>query len=64
MDRSPPDQRPPNWEHTRALMSRPAPAVGDLASDFTIKSRDGKSAITRSTFQAGRPLVLVFGSFT
>ena len=64
MDRAPADQRPPNWERVKALMARRAPAVGEIAPDFELATRDGKSRIRRSTFQAGRPLVLNFGSFT
>jgi hypothetical protein len=41
-----------------------APAVGEAAPDFTLKTPDGKQTITRSKFQADRPLVLIFGSFT
>ncbi len=63
MDRSPADQRPPNWEHTRALMTRTPPGIGEVAPDFTLKTRDGAATLTRSTFD-GRPLVLIFGSFT
>jgi len=64
MDAAPPEKRPPNWDKTRALMMRPAPQVGEPAPDFTLKTRDGSGTITRSTYQAGRALVLVFGSFT
>jgi len=64
VDQSPPEKRPPNWEVTRALMMRKAPAVGEIATDFTLATADGKSTITRSRYQADRPLVLVFGSFT
>jgi len=63
-DRAPREKRPPNWERTKALMARPAPAVGALAPDFTLKTVDGSTAITRSKFYSDRPLVLVFGSFT
>lgn len=64
MDRTPPDQRVPDWETTRALMMRPAPAVGDRAPDFTLPTPDGEQEITRSQLQGARPMVLIFGSFT
>ena len=64
MDSLPPEERVPNWETTRALMQRPSPTVGSLAPDFTLHTPDGSQTITRSAFQASRPLVLIFGSFT
>ena len=64
MDQAPAEKRPPNWEKTRSLMLRTAPQIGDPAPDFTLKTKDGRSSVTRSTFQAGRPQVLIFGSFT
>jgi hypothetical protein len=64
MDQAPPDQRPPDWEQTRRLMLRPAPKVGDAAPDFTLATVDGKTQVVRSQFAAGKPMVLVFGSFT
>jgi hypothetical protein len=64
MERSDPAQRPPDWENTKRLMARPAPKTGDVAPDFTLKTVDGGTNVVRSQFAAGRPLVLVFGSFT
>jgi len=64
VDRAPAEKRPPNWERTKSLMARPVPAVGAAAPDFTLKTVDGATAITRSKFHPDRPLVLVFGSFT
>ncbi len=64
VDRAPAEKRPPNWEHTKALMARPAPRVGDAAPEFSLNTVDGARTITRSKFHADRPLVLVFGSFT
>ena len=64
VDRAPAEKRPPNWERTKALMARPVPAVGDPAPDFSLKTVDGATSITRSKFHPDRPLVLVFGSFT
>jgi len=45
-------------------MAHAVPAVGAVAPDFTFKTVDGSTAITRSKFHPDRPLVLVFGSFT
>ncbi|MEK7470274.1 MAG: hypothetical protein AAB074_23125 [Planctomycetota bacterium] len=64
LDRAPADQRPPNWTHVKALMARRAPALGEAAPDFELATPEGKTRIRRSGFQAGRPLVLNFGSFT
>ena len=64
IDAAPAEKRPPNWEHTKALMARPVPKVGDPAPDFTLKTVDGATTVTRSKVHADRPLVLVFGSFT
>ena len=63
-DAAPEAQRPPNWERVKSLMARRPPAVGEVAPDFELATPDGKSRIRRSTLQAGRPLVLNFGSFT
>lgn len=64
MDHAPVEKRPKDWERTRMLMSRPAPAVGQRAPDFSLPTLDGAETITRSVHQADRPLVLIFGSFT
>jgi len=45
-------------------MVRPAPEAGQLAPDFSLPGLDGGQSVTRSTYQASRPLVLIFGSFT
>jgi hypothetical protein len=50
-------------EVKRLMMRRP-PVVGEVAPDFTLPTLDDQHPITRSQFQKGRPLVLVFGSFT
>lgn len=63
-DLQPEDQRPPDWSQTKQLMQRQAPRVGDPAPDFTLATHDGQREITRSAYQQGKPLVLVFGSFT
>jgi len=64
MDRAPAAERPPDWERTKRLMVRPAPKAGQPAPDFSLRTLDGSRVITRSRYQAGRPLVLIFGSFT
>ncbi len=41
------------------------PALGDLAPDFTLKTRDGAREITLSeVVRAGKPVVLVLGNYT
>ena len=64
MDRLPPEQRVPNWEQTRRLVTRTAPRVGETAPDFTLPTLDGTASITRSVHQGDRPLVLMFGNYT
>ena len=64
VDAQPADQRPAEWAQTKALMRRRPPAVGEMAPDFTLPTRDGKASVTRSKFHEGRPLVLIFGSYT
>lgn len=64
MDQAPPEKRPKDWERTKSLMARAAPAVGQAAPNFSLRTLTGGSLITRSEHQAGRPLVLIFGSFT
>jgi hypothetical protein len=38
--------------------------VGDLAPDFSLTTKDGKSKIALSSFRDKRPVVLIFGSYT
>ena len=64
MDKAPPEKRVPNWEQTKALMTRVAPKVGDEAPDFSLPTLDGKQTVKLSQHQGDRPVVLVFGSFT
>lgn len=64
MDRAPAEQQPKGWEQTKQLMSRPVPAIGQPAPDFTLPTLNGSQEITRSLHQEGHPLVLIFGSFT
>ena len=64
MDRAPAEQRPKNWEQTKSLMARFAPKVGQVAPNFSLPTRDGTERVTLASHQSGRPLVLIFGSFT
>jgi hypothetical protein len=64
MDKAPPEKRVPNWEQTKALMSRVAPKVGEQAPDFSLPTLDGKETVKLSQHKGGKPVVLVFGSFT
>ena len=40
------------------------PKLNAPAPDFTLKSPDGKTTITLSSFQGKKPVALIFGSFT
>ena len=40
------------------------PALGEKATDFTLKTEDGASEVTLSKAVGPRPVVLVFGNFT
>lgn len=64
MDAKPPEERVANWENTKAMMLRDAPAVGEEAPDFTLETRDGSESIRLSKFEGDRPVVLIFGSWT
>ncbi len=48
------------WNVARAGTVHP----GDMAPDFRLKTRDGKSEVTLSSFRGSRPVVLIFGSYT
>ena len=37
---------------------------GDSAPDFTLKSPDGKTSFTLSSFKGSKPVVLIVGSYT
>lgn len=64
MDKALPEKRVPNWEQTKALMSRVAPKVGEQAPDFSLPTLDGKETVKLSQHKDEKPVVLVFGSFT
>ena len=38
--------------------------VGDFAPDFSLQTLDKKSRVRLSSFRGGKPVVLVFGSYT
>ena len=38
--------------------------VGDAAPDFTLKTLDGRGAVTLSDSRGQQPVVLIFGSYT
>jgi len=40
------------------------PAVGEVAPDFTLKSLDGKTTHTLSSYKGKKPVALIFGSYT
>jgi alkyl hydroperoxide reductase subunit AhpC len=40
------------------------PALNASAPDFTLRTEDGKKAITLSDYRGKKPVVLIFGSFT
>ena len=41
-----------------------APKVGDMAPDFELRDVTGGHPVRLSDFRAGKPVALVFGSFT
>jgi hypothetical protein len=48
------------WNSARAGVLEP----GDMAPDFRLKMRDGRSEVQLSSFRGSRPVVLIFGSYT
>ena len=64
------DEGPSPWQMLVMLLDgqlgslREGPALGELAPDFTLRARDGKSSFTLSSSRAKKPVVLIFGSFT
>ena len=64
MDKAPAGEKVPNWEQTKSLMARVAPAVGDAAPDFSLKTLDGRQTVRLSQFKGDRLVVLIFGSYT
>ena len=41
-----------------------APRAGDMAPDFELRDADGANPIRLSDYRGGKPVALVFGSFT
>lgn len=41
-----------------------APKAGEMAPDFALKSKDGKSTVKLSSFRGQKPVALIFGSYT
>ena len=64
VDSEPPEKRPKDWERTKALMARRAPAVGEAAPDFALKTSDGRQSVKLSEYHPDKPRVLIFGSYT
>lgn len=64
MDAKPAEELLPDWDRTKALMSRKAPAVGDSAPDFVLPREDGLGNVRLSGLWPEKPVVLVFGSYT
>lgn len=54
---------PPGIDPAHLHFTRSQVQVGDPAPDFTLARTDGRGEITLSALR-GRPVVLVFGSFT
>lgn len=54
---------PPEVDRSWVHFAPPKVEVGARAPDFTLPTPDGRTLLSRSTFE-GRPLVLVFGSYT
>lgn len=50
-------------KHQREL-DRLAPKAGDMAPVFTLSDVSGKRSVTLSNFRGGKPVALIFGSFT
>lgn len=64
VDARPADQRPAEWDRTRALMLREAPKVSQLAPDFTLKRMKSDEMVTLSEYRPDQPKVLIFASYT
>jgi peroxiredoxin len=51
---------PPMWSQARAGSLKP----GDLAPDFDLPRQGSGERVRLSQFRGGKPVVLVFGSYT
>ncbi len=64
-----PPRLPPGIDPAHVHFWEPAVGVGDPAPDFTLPRADGSGDLTLSSLGAsagtgGRPVVLIFGSYT
>ncbi len=64
VDAMPAEERPAEWDRTRALMLREAPTVGQPAPDFTLKRMKSDEMVTLSQYRPDQPKVLLFASYT
>ena len=64
VDALPADQRPAEWDRTKALMLRKAPKVGHAAPNFTLKRMKSEEMVTLSEYRPDQPKVLIFASYT
>ncbi len=47
-----------------AKLMKPEVKVGDVASDFSLKSEDKLQTVTLSKLYSEKPVALIFGSYT
>ncbi|MCH7591444.1 MAG: hypothetical protein IH989_01510 [Planctomycetes bacterium] len=64
VDAMPAEERPAEWDRTKALMLREAPKVGEPAPDFTLKRMKSEEVVTLSEYRPDQPKVLIFASYT
>ncbi len=64
VDAMPAADRPAEWEHTKSLMLRTVPEVGETAPDFTLKRMKSGETVTLSEYRPGQPKVLILASYT
>ena len=64
VDAMPTEERPAEWDRTKALMLRTAPKVGMPAPEFTLKRMNSDEIVTLSTYRPDEPKFLVFASYT
>ena len=58
-----PPNIPPEIDPAHIHFAKTEVAVGDAAPDFTLRTKDARSELTLSDLR-GKPVVLVFGSYT
>ena len=64
VDAMPAEERPAEWDRTKALMLREAPKGGEPAPDFTLKRMKSDEVVTLSEYRPDQPKVLLFASYT